>query len=314
MKNFTWITALLLVVSFFLGFAVAKMIPQAPSAKISETSTPKSPTVAPPITPINTTEEEEEPKENTSADSNTGSESDESETPITPADPPIAVDPLPEKPIKPVTAPVKGLPTFDAVSDARMSKALLDISDNMIAQNLAYDSGRGQDCSGIFHRIKDSLQVRFPSLKEGDAYTYPKFAVNRSTRQLVDWYHQNGNLKIIHDPIAARNAIRPGSVMFFGRGGEKHPSSSLNIDKLTNRKNNYARDLALVNHVAIVTDVKKDEDGNVTGYTMMHARYSKNKACKSGSLMEPPHCDQCPPFGNWSQQWLAVANVVTEKT
>jgi len=71
----------------------------------------------------------------------------------------------------------------------------------------------------------------------------------------------------------------------------------------------------VIMHIATVVSVVKDEAGNVIKYTMMHGRNSKYTASPSGG-----NCD-CGgttakqhaifPFGNYNQQWVAIANIET---
>ena len=203
------------------------------------------------------------------------------------------------------------------ISDDKISKVLSAISKNMERKKLAYVSSLSQDCSGIYHQIKDSLQVRLPALRESATYHYPKYNTDRSSRQIADWYHKNNNLLIVKDPMASRNSIRPGSVMFFGRSGEIF--RDLTIEKLTDSKNNYTKNGA-IQHVAVVTSIKKDKEGNVKEYTMMHARYPEGPhASRSGSKEVQSNSAKnkakvAPyPFGHWTQQWVGIANIATPR-
>ncbi|MEM6799885.1 MAG: hypothetical protein AAF696_00700 [Bacteroidota bacterium] len=213
---------------------------------------------------------------------------------------------------EPISAPVLAagavtLPRLNmGISDDKISSILTSISENMEKQKLQYVSSKGQDCSGIYHKLKDSIQNRLPSLA---AYEYPKYNSVRSSRQIADWYHKNGNLLIVEDAMASRNSIRPGSVMFFGRPNKKY--SNMDIDMLTDRNNNYTKNGAIM-HIAVVTSVKTDAEGNVLEYTMMHGRNSRIHASRTGSKeKQSKRKPNLPPFGNWSQQWVAVANIAT---
>jgi len=203
------------------------------------------------------------------------------------------------------------------ISLNKISEVLESISDSLENEKLAYVVSQGQDCSGIFHKIKNIFQKRLPALKEGSQYTYPTFKKDRSSRQIADWYHQKGNLLIVEDPISSKNSIRPGSVMFFGQAGKLY--KDMTIEMLTDRDNGYTKDGA-IQHVAVVTSVRTDQNGDLVDYTMMHARYpngphasrSGSKAVQSTSArnkaLVAPY-----PFGHWTQQWVAVANIVTFK-
>jgi len=196
------------------------------------------------------------------------------------------------------------------ISDQKLSQVLESIAENMENKKLAYISNLSQDCSGIFHQIKDSIQVHFPSLTT--TYQYPIYTTDRSSRQIADWYHKKGNLLIIKNPLASRNSIRPGSVMFFGKSGKKF--ENITIEQLTDRDNNYTRN-GIIEHIAVVTSVRTDKKGNVKDYTMMHARYPNGPAAsRSGSKeIQSKRTKGLPAFGNWKQQWVAVANIATPK-
>lgn len=214
-----------------------------------------------------------------------------------------------------VVTPVATLPT-GKVGEDRMAIVLANIATELEAQNLEYRSDLGQDCSGIFHKIKDLIQKRISDLGNSEAYTYPSFAADRNSRQIAHWYYENGNLMIIQDAKASRNQIRPGSVMFFGRTEEKYSKPDINL--LTN-PGKFVHDgtNGKIMHIAVVTEVEKDEAGNVIKYTMMHGRNSKYPASRSAGNYDGPGGYKTAfakfPFGNWNQQWVAVAQIATPK-
>jgi hypothetical protein len=187
----------------------------------------------------------------------------------------------------------------------------MSISKNLEAKNLAYDASKSQDCSGIYHQLKDSIQVRLPALKQGSEYKYPQYKSDRSSRRIADWYHRNNNLLIVDDPIASKNSIRPGTVLFFGQS--RKGIKNLTINDLTDRDNSFTRN-GIIMHVAVVTQVFIDDNGNVTGYDMMHGRNSDTPASISGSKeIQSTNTKGLPPFGNWKQHWVAAANMATRK-
>lgn len=222
-----------------------------------------------------------------------------------------------KKPVAPIEKPktpaaIGELPrTKMGISDVKIGNVLTSISENLEAKRLAYISSQMQDCSGIFHQLKDSLQERLPSLADGGSYQYPSPKEARSSRQIADWYHENNNLLIVQDAMASRNSIRPGSVMFYGKSGKKF--SNIDIDMLTDRDNNYTSNGA-IQHIAVVTQVSTDENGNVLDYTIMHGRNSSVHASRSGSkAVQSLNTKGLPPFGNWKQQLVAIANIATPK-
>lgn len=227
----------------------------------------------------------------------------------------IAVE---EKPVAPITKAknpivVGELPRINmGVSDDKIGSVLSLVSENLEAKRLAYISTKMQDCSGIFHQLKDSLQQRLPGLAQGvGSFQYPSPMQARSSRQIADWYHKNNNLLIVEDAMASRNSIRPGSVMFYGKSGKKF--SDIDIDMLTDRNNNFTSNGA-IQHIAVVTTVKTDENGNVIEYTIMHGRNKSVHASRSGSkAVQSLRTKGLPPFGNWKQQLVAIANITTPK-
>lgn len=205
----------------------------------------------------------------------------------------------------------EGNNSISEINDEKMSEILSSISENLEANKLEFNNDLGHDASGIFHIIKDRLQSRIPDLAKEGKYIYPSFNRERITRQIADWYYENDNLIIVEDALASRNSIRPGSVMFFGKSGKTF--ENINIEILTDKNNNHSINGA-ISHMAVVTEVSKDEEGNVVGYTMMHGRRPGRIASRSSSKeIQSVKTKGLPPFGNWKQQWVAMANIVTSK-
>ncbi len=187
---------------------------------------------------------------------------------------------------------------------------LMRAAENIEARRFAYVAELGQDCSGIFHKMKDSV-ILWTDAKCEDSFNWPEYETTRSSRALADWYYQQGNLKLVEDPMAVRNEIKPGSVMFYSKPGRKY--SNLNIDMLTARANNYNPGQAAIMHIGIVVDVTLDEEGNIIQYTLMHGRNEDNPASRTDYHKERQNDSNpnLPKFGNWSQQWVAIADVAT---
>ena len=219
-----------------------------------------------------------------------------------------------------IVAPIKSRPIVIGelprvkmgISDNKIGSILTSISKNLEAKRLAYVSSQMQDCSGIFHQLKDSIQQRLPALAQsGGSFQYPSPSEARSSRQIADWYFKKNNLIIVEDAMASRNSIRPGSVMFYGKSGKKF--SDIDIDMLTDRNNNFTSNGA-IQHIAVVTEVKTDENENVIEYTIMHGRNKRVHASRSGSkAVQSLRTKGLPPFGNWKQQLVAIANITTPK-
>jgi hypothetical protein len=204
------------------------------------------------------------------------------------------------------------------IDEARLSIVLDNIAQAMEAQKLDYEPANGTDCSGIYHKIKDQVQLKFSALGDESKYHYPTYEQERNSRQIAYWYHKNGNLKIVQNGTTDRNLIRPGSVMFFGRTDEKY--SDITIEMLTNPEvwsHDKAAGKGKIMHIATVTKVERDAQGNVEIYTMMHGRNRKHTASRTAGNYDGPgsYAETFAkfPFGNWNQQWVAVANIETPK-
>ena len=198
-----------------------------------------------------------------------------------------------------------GLAPHEA-DEERLSVILDLISQDLEAQQLEYRSDLGQDCSGIYHKIKDMVQRKMKELGDKSKYHYPTYAEDRDSRAVAKWYHNNNNLYIVRDAKADGNKIRPGTVMFYGQTDKQYSNPS--IDELTTRG-------VGIMHIAVVTKVEKDDAGNVTKYTIMHGRNTKYTAsrtggnCDCGGSTAKQHAKF--PFGNWNQPWVAMANIET---
>ena len=72
---------------------------------------------------------------------------------------------------------------------------LRQVSQRMEAQQIPYSSAAKADCSGIFLRVLDSLKQFCPE------NTYPNQSQYRSSRDLAKWYHEQGRLQLIANPL-----------------------------------------------------------------------------------------------------------------
>lgn len=226
-----------------------------------------------------------------------------------------AEDPAPSNPTDNTVKTGSGL-AKRTVDEARLGIILDLISADLEAQQLAYISSKGQDCSGIYHKIKDLVQKKMSVLGDESKFHYPSYSKDRNSRQIANWYHENGNLHIVQDAMADRNLITPGTVVFFGRTEEKY--SNLTIDLLTNPgKFVHDGNNGKIMHVAVVTQVEKDDAGNVIKYDMMHGRNSRNFASRTTANYDGPggyaKAFAKYPFGNWNQQLVALAHIETPK-
>lgn len=201
-----------------------------------------------------------------------------------------------------------------AVDDERIAVVLDNIAVAMEAEKLEYKSELGQDCSGIYHKLKDSIQKKISAFGDRSKYHYPTFSEDRNSRQIAHWYHKNNNLMIVQDPLKDCNKIRPGSVMFYGRTEEKYNNSDIN---LLSNPDVFQHDgtKGKIMHIAVVTKVEKDDAGNVVRYTIMHGRNSRHTASRTSGNYDGPGSYKTQfakfPFGNWNQQWVAMAYIET---
>jgi hypothetical protein len=253
-------------------------------------------------------EQPEEEKKDTLTDENPiedNSASDDNNTQSTPVQP-IATRTITPQPSSKIELERVKM----GISDEKIAKILSSVAQNLENKKLVYSSKLFQDCSGIFHQMKDSLQSRLPALAESlGKYQYPSSKNVRNTRQIADWYYKNNNLLIVQDAMTARNSIRPGAVMFYGKSNKTY--KNITIDMLTDRDNNYTSNGAIM-HIAVVTSVTTDAEGNVVDYTIMHGRNPNNHASRTGSkAVQSTRTKGLPPFGNWSQQLVAIANIAT---
>lgn len=185
----------------------------------------------------------------------------------------------------------------------QLSLQLSLFAEQMEKDSLMYDNknpNRLQDCSGIFHQIARHVSTQC------DVYDYPLPKNARDSRSLASWYNKRNNLLIINDPLEQRNLIKPGAVMFFGKSGKKY--QNLTVERVTANRPNH-----IIQHIGVVTEVKKDDNGNVIGYTMLHGR-------RPGVIAQRSHYHQINPprlgypiLGNWNQQWVAMAYIAAPK-
>lgn len=225
--------------------------------------------------------------------------------------------PTPTTTNTPTTTPVTPTEDHDipdrVLSENRIGTQLIHITESITAEKLPYIVGgpQLQDCSGIFLRITDSLRARIPALANKSKYIFPNANEHRSSRGIARWYFEHHNLHIVEDGKADANRIRPGSVMFFANTDKQY--SNMTIDLLAGPPSGVPK--GVIMHIATVVSVVKDDAGNVIKYTMMHGRNSKYTAsptggnCDCGGTTAKQHA--IFPFGNYNQQWVAIANIET---
>lgn len=179
------------------------------------------------------------------------------------------------------------------------SKLNLAIPVNIIAANitkdsLAYNVEPFSDCSGVFLRFLDSMEVRCPEK------SYPDPASYRDSRALAKWYHEEGKLIRVEEPLNMAQYIKPGSVMFYGGRGVEN--KELSLDDL------FAH--GGINHVGVVTEVE-EKNGEIVGYSLFHGqRPGKLASTTQYHKREYRNRPNYPAYGNGTEQWVAVAPIV----
>ncbi|MEM6803548.1 MAG: carboxypeptidase-like regulatory domain-containing protein, partial [Bacteroidota bacterium] len=164
-------------------------------------------------------------------------------------------------------------------SDAEMSAALTTKSEELEAQKLMYSATPPEelrDATGIFFRMI-SFVGSYVNCSE---YVYPKPEETRTTKSLVKWFYQRGNLVIENDTSKILERLRPGSVLFFGRWGKEYTPEELTIDVISGSKG--------VQHMGIVTEILRDESGETIGYKMMNGRSAGKHAKRTLHYRNPP--------------------------
>ncbi len=161
-----------------------------------------------------------------------------------------------------------------------------------------HDPEKLSDASGIVHRVLNYLNSISDQTKKPDVNEA------RSTLALAEWYNKEGLLTVINNPMAQKNLIRPGTIMFYGKSGQVY--NDLSIERLLTPKPNH-----VIMHVGIVTDMVLDENGKVISYTLFHGRRPGKIANRTYyHTLEPPRRGY-PIFGNWNQQWVAAAHPIS---
>ena len=165
-----------------------------------------------------------------------------------------------------------------------------------------YSQELGNDCSGIFHQMLNGMRDQCPNS------IFPTKENARSSRHIAAWYYDHDNLQIIRDPKSQGDLIQPGVVMFYGytANAKNYDYNNLSIESLSKRGTG-------INHVSIVTEVVRDENGVLQSYEMFHGRSPGRPADFTTSRLKYFNNDTLPVYGNWGEPWLAIANVLTVK-
>jgi rare lipoprotein A len=164
---------------------------------------------------------------------------------------------------------------------------------------LKYDSRQLQDCSGIFHQVVKQFKRDYcPN------YNYPTVSHARDTRRIAKWYHERGELRLIHSPLLQSHLIKPGAVMFYGYPNKKY--------KHFKPKDLFVRNTG-INHIGVVVSVMKDAKGKVLRYQLFHGRRPGKPSSVTDFHKRKSTRSYYPPFGNGREQWLAIAPLVKQR-
>lgn len=203
------------------------------------------------------------------------------------------------KPIKPLEVNAECF-----VEEKDLSMVLTLYAEKLEKDSVWYSSKNPdalRDCSGIFFRMLKEVE------RNCDQYEYPDHKKTRSSRAIARWYNSKNNLSLVHNPMDSKELIEAGSVLFFGGSGKKY--ANISMDLLANKEGGGE-----ISHMGVVTEVKRDAEGNVIGYVMMHG-HRKGKIAHRTHYhgIAPPQLNY-PILGNWNQQWVAIANIMTAKS
>jgi len=212
-----------------------------------------------------------------------------------------------DKPVsdKPITPPPKSAEivrledsykAYCGEQQINLQKPLIKIAKAL--SGLKHDSSQLQDCSGIFHKVVRKFKREYcPN------YDYPDVKNARETRKIAKWYHEQGELILVHDPLEKSPLIKPGAVMFYGYGGRQNQdfkAENLFIPKLG------------INHVGVVVSVVRDAKNQVMRYKLFHGREPGKPSKVTDYHPRKQTRSYYPPFGNGKEQWVAIAPLVKQ--
>lgn len=195
----------------------------------------------------------------------------------------------------PIWAKMNGIQSSCEGKKTNLAVPINIIAENLSKDSLAYNKEPYSDCSGIFLRVLDSLEKRCPKQIFPDPVEY------RDSRALARWYHEQGRLIRVTEPLKMINYLRPGVVMFYGGRGTEN--IALSLDDLF--------DHGGINHVGVITSVEKDSEGIAQGYALFHGqRPGKLASITKYHKRTYRNRPEYPPYGNGTEQWVAVASIV----
>lgn len=229
-----------------------------------------------------------------------------------------------ENPAKaPPEIPVEVSPEKNPEVQSALACDIMPAIEWMDSQTIKYTqnpSDEWRDCSGNFLRLSSRIASLCPSAElvappgitryspEGNNKR-PGVEQARTTRGVAAWYNERGMFEpIFYDGVTlteapaalrvVRNRIQPGSVLWFSR---KKPLEVNGSEGL------YKEAGGAINHMGTVVTVVKDENGNVTEWTMYHGQNTKSNNGITRHWWDWPKKytlsgKQYPPGGYWTQR------------
>jgi hypothetical protein len=182
-------------------------------------------------------------------------------------------------------------PSAQATTGSDLEPLTIGIANQLYGMRYSSNGGAFRDCSGIFHRVVQTMEDACPNL------LIPPTKV-RSSRQLAAWYTNHGTLTPMKNALLqAPEVLQPGAIVFFGGPNKRHKTVG------------YQAVVNNTRHIGIVTSVQHNETGELVGYQMFHGSSSHRKAVYSQRYRQHPKNKNSPPFGNGNEQLLAVATL-----
>ena len=162
---------------------------------------------------------------------------------------------------------------------------VMPIAEDLQAQKIWYSKAVRDDCSGIYQRVLKAYNEQCPGQTLPSLESPPPIA-----KQFGLWYHEQGLLKIVGDPVKEDRFIHPGSVVFFAKPGRNYAAMEPEdaIDK--------------IHHIGIVVETTRNEDGTLHSYRLFHGRKPKTYA----TITNWHKRSSRTPFGNGDDVLMAV--------
>jgi rare lipoprotein A len=163
---------------------------------------------------------------------------------------------------------------------------------------LEFNSGKLQDCSGIFHQFIGKFKTEY--CPDDD---YPTVHDARTTRGIAQWYHRRGELILVHDPLKQSHLIKPGAVMFYGYRNRTY-------------KKFQAEDLFVrgtgINHLGVVVETRVNQKSELMNYKLFHGRRPGKPSGITDFHQRNPTRSSYSPFSNGTEPWVAIAPLVKQ--